>query len=169
MPTLALTINYWLHLLATTAWLGGLITMVMVAWPGLSQAIGDSSDENNILYSLEKRFRPVANISLVVLLVTGMIQMGGDTHYEGLLQINSPWSLSLLGKHIIVALMILVGGIMQWGLHPAIERTRLQAKRKPDLAHGNLAGLHKKLRRLMTVNLVLGILVLLFTAYMTAL
>lgn len=169
MPTLALTINYWLHLLATTAWLGGLITLVLVTWPSLSQTVNDGKDESMILYSLEKRFRPIANISLVVLLVTGMIQMGGDTHYEGLLQINSPWSLSLLGKHVLIAIMILVGGIMQWGIYPAIERARMQAHSKSRATPDTLEQLQNRLKRLTVLNLLLGVLVLLFTAYMTAL
>lgn len=34
MSTLILALNYWLHLLATVVWLGGLAMLVIVAWPG---------------------------------------------------------------------------------------------------------------------------------------
>ena len=32
-----LAISYWIHLLATIVWLGGIIVMVFIAWPALQQ------------------------------------------------------------------------------------------------------------------------------------
>lgn len=167
MPTLVLALNYWLHLLATVLWLGGLAMLVLLAWPSLAgQPPGEESAAGQFVGAVERRFRPLANVSLVVLLVTGMIQMGGDPHYAGLLQFGSPWSLSLLAKHLVIVGMVAVAALLQWGVYPALDRARLLAGRG-DAAE--LRSAQRRLRRLAAVNLALGVVVLLLTAYMTAL
>jgi uncharacterized membrane protein len=35
IPFWALSLSYWLHLLATVVWLGGLSLMTLVAWPAV--------------------------------------------------------------------------------------------------------------------------------------
>lgn len=170
MPTLVLALNYWFHLLATVLWLGGLAMLVLLAWPSLSghptgQPPGEQA-AGQFVETVERRFRPVAGVSLVVLVVTGMIQMGGDPHYEGLLRFGSPWSLSLLAKHIVIIGMAVIVAWLQWGVYPALDRARLLARRGGT---DELRAAQRRLRRLAAVNLALGTLVLLLTAYMTAL
>jgi uncharacterized membrane protein len=162
MPVPALILSYWLHLLATVVWLGGLAMLVLAAWP-----VATSDDVAGVptLDALERRFRPWANISLAVLIVTGTIQMGGDSHYEGFLVINTPWSLGLFAKHIMIGAMIAVSAALQWGIHPALERARLLAGRDTVKE----ATLRHRVRLLTMVNLGLGVLVLVFTALITAL
>ena len=169
MPVFALALNYWLHLLATVTWLGGLVMLVLVAWPEIRHSVTvDSSKKEALLASIEKRFRTLSNISLVVLLVTGMIQMDGDAHYEGFLIITNAWSISLLAKHIVVLLMLAVAAVLQWGVQPALDRARL-ASRRAEQSHSEAQRQHRRLRNLTILNLALGLLVLVFTAYMTAL
>jgi uncharacterized membrane protein len=165
MPTWVLALNYWLHLLATIAWLGGTLILVAVAWPGISGARADGPLRGELMGAFERRFRPIANLSLVVLLVTGMIQMSGDPHYEGFLRFANSWSLLLLAKHVVFLLMIGISLILQWGVKPALERAALLA-RESDQAE---AALHRRLRRLTTINLIFGAFVLLLTAFITAL
>lgn len=169
MPTLVLALNYWLHLLSTVVWLGGLAMLTLVAWPEVRRRLTDgSSAHEEILAGIEKRFRPLANVSLVVLLVTGMLQMDGDPHYEGLLAISNTWSAALLAKHIVILLMLVITAALQWGVQPALDRVRLAAQRsegqRVEARHQ-----HDRLRRLTAVNLGLGLLVLILTAYLTAL
>lgn len=170
MPTFVLVLNYWLHLLATIAWLGGLAMLTFVVWPGLSSS-GDG-EPDRILPTfglLERRFRPIANISLVVLLITGMIQMGGDPHYKGFLIIGSDWSFVMLLKHAIIGGMIIVTTIIQGVVLPALHRTLFARPGGPpaDLESGLTH--HRRLKRLTILNLGLGVLVLLSTAVLTAL
>jgi uncharacterized membrane protein len=160
MPVLILVLTYWLHLLATVVWIGGLAMLTLIAWPGIDRNFAGAVD------ALEKRFRPWANISLAMLLVTGLIQMGGDHHYEGFLVIDNTWSVGLLIKHILIGLMIVTGVIMQMNVYPALERARLLAS-KGKATEDDVV--HRRLRRLTALNLALGILVLLTTAVITAL
>jgi uncharacterized membrane protein len=166
MPVWVLALNYWLHLLATTAWLGGTLVLTLVAWPGLAAA--DGPLRGDLVRAFERRFRPLANLSLAALLVTGTIQMSGDPHYEGFLRFANSWSLLLLAKHVVFLLMIGVSLIMQWGVKPALDRAALLAReaREDDQTQ---AALHRRLRRLTAINLIFGVLVLLLTAFLTAL
>ena len=170
MPTIALALNYWLHLLATVLWLGGLAMLLLVAWPSLRPlSDADPAGESRLFEALERRFRPFANISLLVLIVTGIIQMGGDPHYEGFLRFDTPWTLTLLAKHVIIGGMVIVTALLQWVVYPALERARLLARR--DVADGRVleATARRRLQRLAAANLGLGVIVLLLTAYLTAL
>ncbi|GAB4473396.1 MAG: hypothetical protein Kow00124_12320 [Anaerolineae bacterium] len=170
MPAWALALNYGFHLLATVLWIGGLATLTLVTWPGLLSAAGDDEiSANHAADAIERRFRPVANISLVVLLVTGMLQMGGDPHYQGFLQIADLWSVGLLVKHIIYGGMLLVTAILQLGVQPALSQAQLLARRgSPDGAEQERV-LRSRLMWLTRLNLVLGLLVLVLTAVITAL
>jgi uncharacterized membrane protein len=163
MPVWVLALNYWLHLLATIAWLGGTLILTLVAWPGLAAA--DGPLRADLVRAFERRFRPIANLSLAVLLVTGTIQMSGDPHYEGFLRFANSWSLLLLAKHVVFLLMIGISLVAQWGVKPALDRAALLV-REGDQAQ---TALHRRLRRLTAINLIFGVLVLLLTAFITAL
>lgn len=150
MPLWGLVLTYWLHLVATVVWIGGLAMLILTAWTNIE--------------GIERRFRPYANLSLVVLLVTGVIQMGADEHYEGFLIINDLWEIGLAAKHVIIGLMVVVTLILQFNVYPALERAKLLAGR--DDSEGE--GARTRLRQLTVINLVLGVLVLLCTAIITA-
>src|SRR5690606_31232523 len=105
-----LALSYWVHLLATVVWLGGLALMSLVALP----ALRSKSLERNQWFELQKRFTPWVNISLVLLLITGFVQMTNDVNYEGFLTVHTLWSQAILVKHIAVLGMILIGGFVQW-------------------------------------------------------
>jgi uncharacterized membrane protein len=167
MPVYLLALSYWLHLLSTVVWVGGLALMALVVSPGLARALGEDALRADVLDALRRRFTPLANLSLVVLLVTGMLQLVSDRHYDGLLRLSNTWTRAILLKHVAVGGMIVVGAIMQWQLAPAIERARLLASRQPG--EGDLPALRARERQLLRLNLALGIVVLLFTALATAL
>jgi uncharacterized membrane protein len=160
MPVVILALTYWLHLIATVVWIGGLAMLTLIAWPGMGASFAEALD------ALERRFRPWANISLAVLLVTGLIQMGGDEHYDGFLIVNSAWTVGLLVKHVLIGLMIAISLVLQGSVYPALSRARLLASKG---ASSDEAALRRRLRQLTAVNLSLGILVLLLTAVITAL
>jgi uncharacterized membrane protein len=167
MPVYLLAFNYWLHLLATVVWVGGLALMALVVSPGLARALAEDVRRTDVLAELRRRFTPFANLSLVVLVVTGMLQMVSDSHYDGLLRLSNGWTRAMLLKHLAVGGMVVVGAIMQWQLTPAIERARLLASHQSG--QGDLPALRTRERRLSRLDLALGILVLLLTALATAL
>jgi len=167
MPTWALAIMYWLHLLATVVWVGGLAVMALLVWPALRARLGVGSAP--VFAELQRRFTPWAWLSLAVLVGTGMFQMTADSNYTGLLQIDSPWATAMLLKHLAVAGMVLIGVVMQVWIQPALARAALLADRGKPLPAAETDSLRRRESVLMWLNLICAAAVLLCTAIATAL
>ena len=159
-----LAISYWIHLLTTVIWLGGMALMALVAWPALRQ--GSLTD--NQWLALQQRFLPWANASLILLLLTGFVQMTNDSNYNGFLTVDSVWAWAILVKHIAFIGMVVLGGLVQGGLYPAMQRVRLLAANRPDQAAAEQKALQQKEIRYLRLNLLCALLVLLCTAVATA-
>lgn len=161
-----LAISYFLHLIATVVWLGGLALMVLVIYPLQAQRAQseDGDTWRPLLDALTLRWRPFANFSLLILLVTGVVQTGADEHYGGLLDFSESWGQAMLGKHIAFFGMVAVVGWLQFGLAPAMERAKLLASKDPS----SLDAVREREKRLTQANFALSIVVLFFTAVATA-
>jgi uncharacterized membrane protein len=138
--------------------------LVLVVYPLQRQAEAEGK-ETAFFQALSTRFRPLANFSLLVLLVTGVVQTGEDSNYGGLLQFDTAWSQAILGKHIAFAGMVGAVAFLQFGLTPALERARLLTQSDPQAPYA----LERRTRMVMRVNFALGLIVLFFTALATAL
>lgn len=167
MATWALALAYWLHLIATVVWVGGLALMALVVWPGAQAKLSAGPERGRLLSELNRRFNPLAWISLAVLTGTGLMQMSADPNYDGFLTIDNLWSAMILLKHLAVLGMVGLGAAMQWGVQPAIARLALLEER--GAAPPELAALRRREARLMRWNLAGGLVVLLLTAIATAL
>lgn len=166
---LTLAVSYFIHLVATITWIGGLFLMVIVVWPTARKAMNAQDQSGTLLKFMEnlrRRFTPLANLSLIALLLTGLIQMSSDSHYKGVLVIDDDWSRALFIKHIGFIGMMIVGAIMQFAVTPALDRASLLARKGRDAP--DLERLQHRERQLTALNLALGFLVLLFTAFATA-
>ena len=159
-----LAISYWIHLLATIVWLGGIVVMIFIAWPAMQQG----SLEANQWAIFQRRFQPWINASLVILLITGFYQMTNDSNYTGFLRVDSTWAAAILLKHVAYGVMVIVTVIVQSYLYPAISRVSLLAEKRPDLADAERAKLQRQEIRLLRINLLCAVTVLLFTAVATA-
>ena len=126
-----LAASYWLHLLATVVWLGGAALMAFIAWPALRQGTLDA----NQWFQLQKRFLPWVNAALVILLITGFIQMTNDENYHGFLAVDSLWAWAMLLKHIAYAGMVAMTAYMQFILYPAMARLA-HSRSSPSIAPG---------------------------------
>jgi uncharacterized membrane protein len=163
-----LAISYFFHLIATIVWIGGLVVLTIMVLPEARRVLGTNPAFYTLLSRLRKRFFPLSNLSLAVLIVTGLIQMAGDTHYDGVLQFTNEWSRILLLKHIAIFGMIICGLALQYWVAPSLERaTLLLEHQKGDPAE--LERLRRNEARLTWLNVGLGVLVLGFTAWVTAL
>ena len=160
-PIWALSIAYWLHMLATIFWIGGLAALSLIVLPAARKAL-DSASYADLLTALQKKLDPIGWFSVVVLLTSGMLQMSSNPNYEGFLTIRGLWASSILVKHILFGVMVLVSGYITWGLLPALRRAALLQARGTDPA--DLKNLQKKEVYLMRLNLILGVFVLLLTA-----
>jgi len=155
--------SFFLHLLATVAWIGGLVTLALVVQPVLDRAVTDLPMRARLLEAMLKRFQPIANISLAVLILTGMVQMATSRFYKGFLQFDNTWAQAILFKHIAVLGMIGVAAYVTFSVQPTLRRNALLiANGLADEAQ--TAHLQQQQMRLTRINLVLSIIVLLFTA-----
>jgi len=167
MPTWALALAYWLHLIATVVWVGGITLLALLVWPGVQARWGDGPEAGRFLRDLHRRFNPWAWLSLAVLTVTGLFQMAADSNYRGFLAIDSGWAIALLLKHLAVIGMVGIGAAQQWIVQPELARLALLEERGQPAPH--IAAMRKRERFLMRANLVCAALVLLCTAIATAL
>lgn len=159
-----LAASYWLHLLATVVWLGGAALMAFIAWPALRQGTLDA----NQWFQLQKRFLPWVNAALMILLITGFIQMTNDENYHGFLAVDSLWAWAMLLKHIAYAGMVAMTAYMQFILYPAMARLALLAETHPETAAAERDRLTGREIRYLRINLAMAIMILLFTAIATA-
>ena len=164
IPFWVLTLSYWLHLLSTVVWLGGLALLALVAWPAVRKDMLDAGQ----WAGLQQRFTPWANISLVILWITGFLQMSADPNYDGFLAVKSLWSQALFIKHIAVAGMMVFGLYLQLRVQPALARLSLLEKKQPELASAEREKLARQENRLVKLSLICAVAVLFFTAIATA-
>lgn len=160
-PFLALSITYWLHMLATVTWIGSLASLSLLVLPAARAAL-DGATYAAFLERLQRRLDPLGWISLVVLTATGMFQMSASPNYSGFLAIDNRWALAILIKHVVFLGMTGVSAYLTWGLLPALRRAALRQSLGQETREA------EKLRRreafLIRLNLALGVVVLLLTA-----
>ncbi|HRE46651.1 MAG TPA: CopD family protein [Aggregatilineales bacterium] len=156
------------HLLATVIWVGGLLLMTILLLPEIQALIAARKDDNEtstlvrFLDRFRRRFYPLANLSLGVLIVTGIYQMERSPYYDGVLGLNNDWSRAIFVKHLAVLGMVGIGAIMQFSLIPALDRAALLRQRGKDAPE--LERLRVRERHLIQLNTALGVFVLICTA-----
>jgi len=163
-PSWALALTYWLHLLATVAWIGSIIATSILFLPAAKEAL-KPIDHLALVDAMQKRLEPIAWFCMVLLLLTGMFQMSVNPHYDGFVSTSTQWSSAILIKHILGIFMVVASAIQTWEVIPAIRRT-LMKKDKADEA--KVIQLQKRETRLLRINFGLSILILLATAFARA-
>lgn len=135
-----------LHVLAVVVWVGGMSFTLMVLRQGLAPL--QPAERLGVLARVFARFLPVVGVAILVIAASGtwlVLQYGGLR--------GAPWGVhTMIGLGIVMMLVYLVLLLR--------DNPRFQAAVKSQdwPAAGALA---ERMRRLVTVNLVLGILVIL--------
>jgi uncharacterized membrane protein len=162
-PT-ALATAYWLHMLATVVWIGGLACMALLVLPAARKTL-ESGAYAQFLGRLQDRLQLAGWMCLLVLSATGMFQMSANPNYGGFLAIENRWAAAILTKHIAIALMVMISAYSTWGLMPQLKRSAMLRA----LGKSGDAGLEQRLlareNLLLQVNLLLSVLVLALTAW----
>lgn len=160
-PEWGLIVAYWLHMLATVVWLGGLSALALIVLPSARRVV-DTEIYAKLLDAIQHRLDPIAWLSLAVLVATGMFQMSANPNYSGLLAIDNRWAVAILVKHIVIAGMVIASAYQTWGVLPGLRRLALRQARGLDAPE--MDTLRKRETTLLTVNLVLAVVVLALTA-----
>ncbi|HET9911481.1 MAG TPA: CopD family protein [Anaerolineales bacterium] len=164
-PAWALALTYWLHLLATVAWVGSLAGVSFLVLPAMQRAL-DPETQLVFIEALQKRLEPIAWFSMSLLVITGLFQMSVNPHYDGFISTSTQWSLAILIKHLLGIVLVVFSAIQTWEVIPAIRRAILKS-RKSDNAE-ELNALRKREILLLRVNFGLSTLILLATAFARA-
>lgn len=160
-PFWALSLVYWLHMLATVVWIGGLAAVVLLVIPAARRTL-DTSAYTVVLAAIQRRLDPLGWISLLVLVGTGLFQMSANPNYQGFLAVNNRWAAAILVKHLVFFVIIGVSAYLTWGLMPSLGRVALRQSHgldAPEAEH-----LQRRETTLMRLNLILGAVVLALTA-----
>jgi len=151
---------YWLHMLATIIWIGSLAALNLLVLPASHRTL-KLADQLSFIAALQKRLEPLIWFCVGILIVTGLIQLSTNPHYDGFLALSTQWSIAMLVKHILFMGIIIVSAIQTWEILPAIQRTLLKKDKAPE---GELATLHKKEMLVLRLSLMLAVLILGATA-----
>jgi uncharacterized membrane protein len=109
---------------------------------------------------ISKRFTPLANYSIILLIVTGAVLTAVNKQFSGIGNFYNSWSLGLIVKHVLVLGMVLVHFYRGLILAPKIAKTEPAAEKAP---------LQKLSLNLVKVNFCLGLIVLLFSGIISIL
>jgi len=148
-------------MLATVVWIGSLAAISLLILPVARRTL-DARAFSAFLGGLQQRLDPLAWLSLVVLLGTGMFQMSASPHYSGFLAIRGQWAIAILTKHVVFLGMMALSAYVTWGLLPELRRVALR-----QASGQNVPEAEKLLQReisLMRLNLILGVIILALTA-----
>lgn len=147
----AASIYQFIHLLFTAFWIGGMTFMHFVLNPSL--AVVSPPEAGKLMGVISKRFTIIAWSSGILLLITGLLKTP-----DGLLfDTTSTYGTLLLLKHIVFAAMMVVGGLITFGVAPKLRSFAPKEGEKPA---AEFVAAQKRLGMLSGLNMWLGIAVL---------
>ena len=147
---LAATVTDYIHLLAAAFWVGGLFGLALIL-----PVVFSHSPEGNVrkvILAVLPRFSLVAGLSVVALVVTGLYSAWA--HVTVIPALVVPYGQVLVVKTALVGVLLVFGATNLLWLTPAIRADRKAAS---------------LLRRTVTAEAAVGVLVILAAAYLTSL
>ena len=160
-PVWALSLIYWLHMLATVVWIGGLAALSFLVLPSAKRIL-EPAAYSRLLDGLQRRVDTLSWLCLVVLLGTGLFQMSANPNYQGLLAISNRWSAAIFIKHLVFLGMTATSAALSWWVLPQLRRAALRRTRQLDGTDEQR--LHRREALLLRLNLMLAIVILALTA-----
>ncbi len=95
-----------LHLLATVVWVGGMATNILVTLPSTREVL-EPAVFGRFIGAIMKRFRLIAYVSIITLLVCGVLLTLVNENFVGG-PFDNAWSQLILAKHLFVAALVLL-------------------------------------------------------------
>lgn len=146
----------WLHLIAASAWIGGLLAFVTALWAVRGF---DTSLRTQLAAGLISRFSALALLSVGLLILSGL--------YAAVLRIGTLTALTetLYGQTLLVKLaialpMLALGAVNLGIIKPAMQRVAVQTQEGSSLL--------TRFRRLVSSEAALGVILLLSVGVLTA-
>ena len=143
----------WFHLLSAVVWAGGIVFILFIAIPSSRQVLGPEAGK--LMAEVSNRFTPLANLSIIILVVTGVALTPIRGYFSGPAILDGHPSLTLLVKYILAFGMVAIHFYRGTVLGPKISRTVDQGKKQ---------ALQKLSLGLVRVNLALAVAILFFSS-----
>lgn len=150
-------ISVWLHVLAATIWIGGMLFLVLVVVPWLRR--GGRTDAAHFLRETGERFRNVGWTCFAVLLFTGIFNLwmrGVRLSDFG----RAEWLSSSFGKTVLVKLAAFCGVLLVSAVHDFIVGPRATAAIAADPRSPHARLQRKRASMLGRLNVVLALVIL---------
>ena len=151
--TPALILDY-IHNLVAAVWIGGIFYFVFTLLPTFSQLKESNREKMSLV--LIPRFSIAFIIAIGIVIITGPTLMWFLESDVGLIT-ESVYGQLILIKIAIAAIMVVLGGFFQF---------RLQRNAEKNFSSGKIS-VHKKLKRTLKIDAVLGIILLGIVALLT--
>ena len=155
MGGLLLAITAWVHLLSAVVWIGGIFFILYIALPAAEKALDQPS---KIMGPLSKRFVPLANISIFLIIASGIIMSIASHEFTGDSRLSGLRAQSLVVKVLLVVIMASIHFYRGLILAPGIARLSSEGGRPEKVQKLQTLSLN-----LVKINFLLGIMVLLLT------
>ena len=138
-----------LHVLAMSAWIGGLVVLLLVL-PAATRSL-DAPDRTRLLAAALLRFSPIALACVAVLLVTGTIQaIEHIGSWSAVL--DTGFGRAVVVKAVLLALLIAIGVVNRRRVVPGLQRLAQATSAPGELGH--------LLRRTLRAEVALVVVVL---------
>jgi copper transport protein len=141
------------HMVGVAAWLGGLVTLLVAAYPSTRSL--DDSDRAEILSPVVRRFSAIAIWSVAIIVVTGVIRSWLELDSLSALWEES-WGRVLLTKVGVFVPLVALGAVNNRIVGPRLE------------ANSRIGGL-SRVRKLIGFEVALGVAVVALTAWLVGL
>ncbi len=158
-----LSLAYWLHMLATVAWIGGLVALNLFVIPAARRTL-DPEVYIRFLANVQGKIQRIGWLSLAVLIGTGLFQLSAHPSYQGFLAIQNPWAIAIFAKHMVIGGMVLSSAYITWVLNPRLQRLALMKAAGKEIDASQASDLRRREAAALRINLWLSVVVLLLTA-----
>lgn len=155
MRDILLIVFTWVHLLSAVVWVGGIFFILFILLPVAKKTL---EQPGKLIGAIGNKFVPLANISILLIIMSGIF-MGLSSHsFPGLVSLDSLWSRTMLIKVLTALTMASIHFYRGLVLTPTI--TKLTAEGGHS---GQIGKLQKLSLNLVRTNLIPGLTVLLLT------
>lgn len=171
MNLFILSLSHFLHLMATVIWIGGIMMILLVILPGAKESLESAPIIKRLMKEITKRFTPMANISILFVILTGLVITFYEKNFTGLLKFDNLLNSVMLLKHFLVVVMVIIHFYRGLALNPKIGRlsSKIIESKVTSSLSSRVTRLQKLSLDLVKVNFALGMIVLMVTGISSSL
>lgn len=99
------SLSHFLHISATVVWIGGIFMTLLVILPG-SKTVLESPLVGKLTKEVGQRFTPLANMSILMLIVSGLILLYANRNFTSVGDLSKSWNILIFCKFAVIAVMV---------------------------------------------------------------